>query len=152
MTRGRPKGSKNKTQTGKYIQCPTCKKIFYVSKCRVGERIHCSNKCYNHMTEETKNRIRLSHINGIKIGDTRKWSGYIYVYQPKHPKAIKGYVKRATLVIEKHLGRYIKSPELVHHKGIHFSVNSSKNKEDDSFENLQLCADNSEHRRCNHKQ
>ena len=142
MPKGRPKGSKNKIQNGKYVVCPTCKEKFYVSMCRIGERKYCSKKCRT-VTKATRKYISLSHLNGIRYGDTRKWSGYIYVYCPKHPFAHHGYVKKATLVMEKHIGRYIKPPKIIHH------VNGIKT--GGRLENLQLCANHSEHRHAHKK-
>ncbi len=47
--------------------------------------------------------------------------------------------------MEKHIGRYIKPPELVHHKGIKYPNDPMKNKQDDRIENLELFATNSDH-------
>jgi hypothetical protein len=70
-------------------------------------------------------------------GGKRKSQGYIYIYCPDHPNAKKKYVKRANLVMEKQLGRYLKKGEVVHHK--------DENKENDNIKNLILCKNESEH-------
>ena len=60
-------------------------------------------------------------------------NGYCYIYSPSHPRKNamgKGYVKRARLVMEKHLGRYLERDEFVHH------VNGYR--DDDALENLEL--------------
>ncbi len=45
-----------------------------------------------------------------------KLKGRWFVYNPKHPNSsIRGYVKRARIIIEKQLGRYLKIGEVVHH-------------------------------------
>ena len=85
-----------------------------------------------------------------KGGILKSSQGYIIVYNPKHPFAVYGYVKRARLVIEKYLGRYLKSKEIIHHKGIHFPIKSIENRQDDSIENLQLFVNNSEHLKFHH--
>ncbi len=50
---------------------------------------------------------------GGKIGDGH---GYMLIYSPQHPfKSVGKYVYEHRLVMEKHLGRYLKTPEIVHH-------------------------------------
>lgn len=65
--------------------------------------------------------------------------GYIFVKQDDHPKAhfMKGYVREHVLVMEKHLGRYLKDKEVIHH------ING--NRKDNRIENLELMANQSEH-------
>lgn len=42
--------------------------------------------------------------------------GYIYIYLPEHPNAQKGgYIRFHRLVLEEHLGRYLKRGERTHH-------------------------------------
>ena len=68
---------------------------------------------------------------------TRK-DGYVLVYAPGHPYACKDFVLEHRLVMERHLGRYLKPEELVHHK--------NENKSDNRLENLEL-TDSVEHAR-----
>jgi uncharacterized small protein (DUF1192 family) len=51
------------------------------------------------------------------------------------------YVREHRLVIAKHLGRCLHEWEVVHHKGVHFPIDSKENKSDNSLENLQLVTD-----------
>ena|SRR3990167_9417979 len=64
--------------------------------------------------------------------------GYILICNPKHPFSNnKGYVREHRLVMERHIGRYLNSNEVVHHKnGI---------KDDNRIENLELFPNISEH-------
>ena len=47
--------------------------------------------------------------------------------------------------MEKHLGRYLKPEEIVHHKGTKYPMGSVKDKQDDRPENLQLFTNQSKH-------
>jgi len=54
--------------------------------------------------------------------------GYAYVYQPNHPNADpKGYMAESRLIVEKALGRYLKSNEIVHHLDGDESNNKNQN-------------------------
>lgn len=66
-------------------------------------------------------------------GGEHKCNGYVYVYSPYHPNKNamgKGYVKRARLVMEQYLGRFLTRYEIVHH------INHIRH--DDRLENLVL--------------
>lgn len=54
-----------------------------------------------------------SHWKG---GISKDHDGYIFIYQPHHPYANKmKYVREHRLVVEKYIGRFLKSEEMVHH-------------------------------------
>ena len=64
--------------------------------------------------------------------------GYVCIHSPKHPfKRTNNYVFEHRLVMEKHLGRYLKSTEQIHH------ING--NKSDNRLENLMYFPNNSAH-------
>lgn len=72
-----------------------------------------------------------------KGGETIK-SGYVFTYCPEHPYAqSNGYIKRARLIMEAHIGRVLLPTEAVHH------INGIKN--DDRIENLMLFSSRSKH-------
>ena len=75
---------------------------------------------YHHLkilekSEEHKKKIGLSNFKQGKI--LRK--GYIYLYVKDHPNAVKygptKYVSEHRLIMEKHIGRYLKPTEVIHH-------------------------------------
>jgi hypothetical protein len=63
--------------------------------------------------------------------------GYILRHCPDHPNAVKGYVRQHRLVMEKILGRYLTSEEVVDHK--------NRDTSDNNPENLELYATNADH-------
>lgn len=83
--------------------------------------------------------IRKNRKNLIPGLHTNK-GGYREILSPNHPFAGKdGFMKEHRLVMEKHIGRYLKKEEVVHH------INGIKN--DNRIENLVLCASEKEHRK-----
>lgn len=71
----------------------------------------------------------------------RIMSGYKWIFIPNHPRSCKftKCVMEQVLIMEKHLERFLKPQEVVHH------INS--NKLDNRLENLKLFANKSEHMR-----
>lgn len=64
-------------------------------------------------------------------GRIKNDKGYILIHSPLHPyKNSKNHVLEHRLVMEKHLGRYLKKDEVVHHK--------NKNPSDNRLRNLEL--------------
>lgn len=104
----------------------------------------CSKKCYHDSTKGKpttfSNGGNLKWNAGFKEREKNpmwkggRWvnkEGYIWIYTPKHPYCTtEGYVKEHRLVMEKHIGRYLKRKEYIHH------INGVKN--DNCIENLQI--------------
>ena len=74
---------------------------------------------------------RMEHSTNWRGGKV-KHQGYILIYKPMHPNNANGYVPEHRLVMEKSLGRFLKSTELVHHK--------NQKRDDNRIENLALLA------------
>jgi len=65
-------------------------------------------------------------------GGKRVANGYVFLYTPGHPNATpdKPYIQEHRLIMEKHLGRFLETDEVVHH------LNGVKT--DNRIENLQV--------------
>ena len=107
------------------------------------------NKEYRkYMTEKRKKGKDNPNWKG---GEKINIQGYVLIYKPEHPFCnCDSYIRRSHFVMEQIIGRYLKPEEVVHHKGVHFPINSIENRQDDSPENLQLFSSNSKHSKFHH--
>lgn len=110
------------------VTCPVCGKTVGM----VRQAIYCSKKCFDNSPEKK----HTCSINGKSLKGKAKreyhssW-GYRYLFLPKHTMADQhGYVAEHRLIMSIHLGRNLKSDEIVHH------VNG--NKTDNRIENLEI--------------
>ena len=96
-------------------------------------------------TKEHKEKLSENHVN-VSCNKNPNWQGgkifhnlgYVFIHSPNHPnKDVRNYVLEHRLVIEKHLGRYLKKSEVVHH----IDGNPSNNK----ISNLKLFPSNKAH-------
>lgn len=115
-----------------YISCRICGK-----RCRGFKNFRCKKchiKYYRH-SEETKIKIGIAN-KGHPVSDStrkavaesnkrifRNWKGgiihkgnYVLILMPTHPKADKlGYIREHRFIMEKKIGRFLHSWEVVHH-------------------------------------
>jgi len=76
--------------------------------------------------------------NNWRGGRIKTKEGYILIWNPNHPNNHNGYVSEHRLVMEKIIGRFLKSEEVVHH------INEKL--DDNIKENLMLFPNNGAHR------
>ena len=77
-------------------------------------------------------------------GGMKKSNGYIYILAKSHPNCGRWkYIKRSRLIMEKIIGRYLKSTEITHH------INGVKT--DDRPKNLMLFKNRKEHNKFHKK-
>lgn len=123
------------------LQCGV-KKLFYPSHATTRKK-YCSKKCYSYskkgkpMKCERYIAYKDKHHNWNN-GIYNNHAGYRMLSTKDHPSKQK-YVMEHRLVMEKHLGRYLKPNEVIHH------INEIKT--DNRIENLKLCSSQAEHRR-----
>ena len=115
-----------------------------VKGCTSKRPSHGGRLCSAHRSRLKRHGNVLAEIplkKGYEIGPlSRRWAGglakgykgRVMVYAPDHPRANSCglYVLRYVLVMEKHLGRYLRDDEVVHHKNGDFT--------DDRIRNLQV--------------
>lgn len=112
------------------VICLTCKQKIIVKNSRAKTFKTCSKKCFG--------IYKTGHIPYHYKGGKLFHKGYIYILCKKHPNGDRdGYVLEHRLVIEKHIGRFLDSKEIIHHK------NGIRN--DNRIENLELLKSQSEH-------
>ena len=112
--------------------CKNCDKSFKARRCDVlrGKMKFCSRSCGN----------KGPHNGRWKGGRSATKKGYIKVFSPDHPRRdYKNQVYEHRIVVEKHIGRYLKVQEVVHH------INEIKS--DNRIENLILFSNETEHRK-----
>jgi hypothetical protein len=132
----------------RYYKCKICKynfktkeveqnKIDFDRDCRIAFEIF----------EKTKQERKRKYIESIsgknspnwKGGRVKDYRGYVWIKAPKgHLGAnLWGYIYEHRLIIEKHLGRYLRKEEVIRH------INN--NTSDNRLDNLKLCRNNNEH-------
>lgn len=133
-----------------YNMCASC--IYYsLKKYGIKGRRHLTEKSKEKISVANKGKTKKGHpcseerkikLSLAKKGKIRKPSlyggytkkrkdGYVSVFVPNHPNATKdGMVMEHHLVMEHHIGRYLKKDEVVHH------INHIR--DDNRIENLQL--------------
>ena len=114
-------------------------------RAKIAKKIAKKNRGRKHTPEAIEKMKRAHDKHRTKgKGHKIKVSGYTYIYYPTHKNCNgSGFIAEHRLIMERHLGRYIKNDEVVHH------ING--NKSDNRIENLQLMT-NAEHTKFHSKQ
>ena len=118
--------------------CKTCRNEFILTpaqkwqlKMKPNKNTFCSADCYS--------EFKKGSGNPKWRGGRTTTDGYVYIYMPNHPYAVKkGYVCEHRLIMEKHIGRYLKPEESIHH--------IDENTLNNNINNLKLFATEGEHR------
>ena len=95
-------------------KCRVCEKEFrtFPSNVKRGQGKHCSYKCRS----KSHSKKLGANSNNWKGGKTIDARGYVLVRASSHPFAKKNhYVQEHRLVMEKHLNRFLRPQEVVHH-------------------------------------
>jgi hypothetical protein len=131
--------------------CPVCTKEFKIFPYQIKNKrgFVCSKQCLKVYQVGKKFKVSPEKIRfgkkhpAWKGGKYVDNDGYVMIFSPNHPnRNIKGYIFEHRLVMEQHLGRYLKRWEVVHHK--------NEVKTDNSIGNLMLFNNQSEHMRHHH--
>jgi hypothetical protein len=130
-----PYRRKNGLPANRYFvktNCSVCGKEIYVDRAnfKKSKKSICSIEC---------RRILSSAPDGAKKNKRgrKELDGHILIKQINHPFAKKGWVPEHRYVVEKNIGRYLESDEIVHH------INMDK--KDNRIENLHVFKTNTEH-------
>lgn len=119
--------------------CNFCNKSFNVIKSHVNKRKYCSQYCFKQTQKGGNKGSFKKGIENKRFKGRLEHKGYIMIHSPDHPfKDSHNYVKEHRLVMEKNLGRYLKSDEHIHH------MNHIRN--DNRIENLMIVT-RSEHKK-----
>lgn len=118
-----------------YNICQMCNKKFLVHNYRAHKAKYCSYNCLGEAHKILRSGKNHSCWKGGRIYNGY---GYIIIHYPEHPHSHNGYVKEHRLIMEKHIGRYLRPNELVHH------INGIK--DDNRISNLKIVS-NAEHMR-----
>ncbi len=111
-----------------YAACLDCYKERWVKLAKGTPSSPRCKSCASRLT--AKSRDISGRNNPNWNSGKHMWRGYVLIYKPEHPCAWGGkYVKRARLILEEHLGRYLLPGMDVHHK--------NEIRDDDRAENLE---------------
>jgi hypothetical protein len=126
--------SKCKLCNKEFFHYPSYKKKYCSRKCFIKDPILKQWGIRAGKHNKGKKYHKKKNIVGFYITPT----GYKMIYKREHKSAERSwYIMEHRLVMEKHLGRFLKPEERVHHR--------NGNRLDNRIENLELCSNQTEH-------
>ena len=120
----------------------TKKKLYSEGKLKIWNKGLKGEKYKKHYPNGMKGLFQEGHTNSIKEknanwkgGRFKRNDGYILILNPENPFCNKqGYILEHRLIMEKHIGRYLRKDEDIHH------INHKK--DDNRIENLMILPSN----------
>lgn len=111
---GKELNKRNCTNRFVYAACEGCGKGRWVRLLRGEPRNRACKSCAATIRMQSVNCY--GELNNSWKGGQCRMEGYVFILKPSHPRArADGYVKRAWLVLEEKLGRYLLPGSDVHH-------------------------------------
>jgi len=101
--------------------CVACGAMVYGARFRIPVSRQVCTPCRNRKIARDRRQpwkgvTGADHPCGNKANKKLRSRGYVWVRAKNHPRARFGWVKRATLVLERKLGRYLLPGHFAHHK------------------------------------
>lgn len=128
------KERKSLNEIARILGCGSTNIFYWMNKYKIKRRSFSESLMGHLVTLKTRKKISKNHYN-ISGKSNPNWKngrfitndGYVKVYAPAHPNKVGNYMLEHRLIMEKYLGRYLTSNEVVNHKNRVKDDNKRKN-------------------------